>query len=43
MCNKKLSLLYLLDNVYSFLADQNKIKDFISCTNCKQEFDHDAH
>lgn len=38
-----MSLLYLPVNVQSFLADQKKIKDFISCTNCKQAFDHDAH
>lgn len=38
-----MSLLYLPVDVHSFLADQNKIKDFISCTNCKQEFDHNAY
>lgn len=35
--------LYVSVDVHSFLGDQNKMKDFISCRNCKQEFDHDAH
>lgn len=42
-CVYKKSPFYLSVDVHKFLADQNKMKDFISCRNCKQEFDHVSH
>lgn len=30
-------------DVRGFLDDSTKLKDFITCKNCKQVFDHDAH
>lgn len=40
---KKPYILYISVDVRGFLADSTKLKDFITCRNCKQEFDHDAH
>lgn len=32
-----------LSGVHSYFADPEKLKEFLSCVKCKQEFDNDNH